>query len=336
MRVWFNHWFSTVYHLINLMKESAPGRFYIIGSNEKRLSVYKNACDEWYQEPADLDAEAYVQFCLDFCLEHDVDIFVPRRHLVAISKYHERFEAISVKLLVDTDFDTLAMLDDKYATYEFFRAHCPECVPEVRLAHNFEEFMQSYEELQGCCSRVCYKLIEDEGARSFRVIDDRIESIGALLEKPGAKITLKAAQNVLSQYDFSIPILLMPYLSGVEVSVDCLSTPQGNLIIPRYKTNKRYSEIIFKKELMQSCDRIMDLLHLQMPMNIQFKVENGRYYLLEINPRMSGGLQLSCKAANINLPGIAIHKLLGVEKEWHYPDFESQKVVHIETPICFG
>ncbi len=335
MRVWFNHWFSTVYHLINMIKEGDPGKFYIIGSNANNLSVYKSACDEWYQEPADLTPEEYVNYCVDFCIEHKIDIFVPRKHLVAISKHHNRFEDISVKVLVDIDYDTIAMLDDKYATYEFFKANCPECVPEVRLAKSFEEFTNYYEELKGYCSRVCYKLIEDEGARSFRVIDDRIESIKGLLEKPGAKITWTAAQKVLSEYDFSIPVLLMPYLSGVEVSVDCISTAQGNMIIPRYKTNKRYSEIIFKEELMQSCDKIMNMLNLQMPMNIQFKVENGQYYLLEINPRMSGGLQLSCKAANVNLPSIAINKLLGIEKEWQYPSFESQKVVHIETPICF-
>ncbi len=335
MRVWFNHWFSTVYHLINLMKESDPGRFYIIGSNANSLSVYKSACDEWYREPADLPAEEYVRYCLDFCVEHRVDVFVPRKHLVAISKNRHLFEALSVKVLVDADADTVAMLDDKCATYAFFRDICPECVPEVRIARSYEEFLAGYEELQSLCPRVCYKLIEDEGARSFRVIDDRIESIKGLFEKPGAKITLSAAKNVLSQYDFSIPVLLMPYLSGVEVSVDCLATPSGNLIIPRYKTNKRYSEIIFKPELMATCSRMMDALGLNMPMNIQFKVEDGCYYLLEINPRMSGGLQLSCKAADINLPGIAIHQLLGTESEWHYPEFESRKVVHIETPICF-
>ena len=335
MRIWFNHWFSTVYHLINLIKEGDPDKFYIVGSNANNLSVYKCACDEWYQEPSNLSAEEYVKYCLDFCIEHKIDIFVPRKHLVDISRNHKLFEDISVKLLVDRDYDIITMLDDKYSTYQFFKKHCPGCVPEVRIANTYDEFLLSYEELSSCCGRVCYKLVEDEGARSFRVIDNRIENVNALLEKPGAKITLDAAKKVLSGYDISIPILLMPYLSGVEVSVDCLATKRGNLIIPRYKTNKRYSEIIFKEELMNTCSTMMDVLQLQMPMNIQFKVENGKYYLLEINPRMSGGLQLSCKASNINLPSIAINKLLGVEKQWVYPSFLSQKVVHIETPICF-
>ena len=40
-------------------------------------------------------------------------------------------------------------------------------------------------------------------------------------------------------------------------------------------------------------------------------MRKGKLYLLEINSRMSGGLQLSCKATGINIPSIAINQLLG-------------------------
>lgn len=117
------------------------------------------------------------------------------------------------------------------------------------------------------------------------------------------------------EYDFEISILLMPYLSGVEISVDCVATANGNLIIPRYKTSKRYSEIISSKRIISMCDKIVHELNtnndMNMLMNIQFKMENDKPYLLEINPRMSGGLQLSCKAIGINLPHIALNELLG-------------------------
>lgn len=48
---------------------------------------------------------------------------------------------------------------------------------------------------------------------------------------------------------------------------------------------------------------------------------------------MSGGLQLSCKATNINLPSVAMRNLLNKEVSWGYPkDFIPQKVAHIENP----
>ena len=334
MRVWFNHWFSTVYHLIDMIKKAEPGKYTVIGTNEKGEAVYRCACDEWYTEPVGLSDEEYVRYCLDFCREHRVDVFVPRKKLLAISKAYQSFEALGIRLMVDSAHDTLAMLEDKIATYDYFRGVIPEYVPEYRCVRSMQEFVSSYGELSLQYPRVCYKLVEDEGARSFRVIDDQIESSRGLLEKPGSKITLQAALKVLESYDFSIPILMMPYLSGCEVSVDCVATASGPLILPRYKTNKRYSEIIFSSELTEVCARIMDTLQLKRPMNIQFKKEDERYYLLEINPRMSGGLQLSCLASEINVPDIAMSALLGIEKSWSYPPYASRKVVHLETPIC--
>lgn len=332
-RIWFNHWFSTVYHLINLIVKDEKDKYTIIGTNERDFVAYKCACDQWYSEPIGLDDDEYVEFCLSFCKEHKIDIFAPRKKMIAISKAHKKFESIGVKLLVDSSYEIIEMLEDKAQAYEYFKEKIPSYIPEYRVAYSYDEFIEMYEELQKTSPRVCYKLISDEGARSFRVIDNTIESGKGIFEKPGTKITIEATKKVLSQYDFSVPMLLMPYLSGVEVSVDCLSTCQGSLIIPRFKNNKRYSEIIFDKELMHVCDEIMNTLKLKHPMNIQFKMDGDRYYLLEINTRMSGGLQLSCEASEINLPKIAIKELLGEKEKWSYPSFNSRKVVHIETPI---
>lgn len=334
MRVWFNHWFSTAYHLINLIRDGNPGQFTVIGSSTNSSAIYQRVCEEWYTEPDDLGADEYAAFCLEFCRKHGIDIFVPRRNMTAVVEHYNDFAALGVKVMADTDASKISLLDDKRKTYEFFKTKGSTCVPEIRIAHSLEEFDAAYQELKKVSTRVCYKLVVDEGVRSFRVVDDRMESPSALLEKPGTKVTLAATRRVLGGYDFSIPILLMPYLSEVEISVDCLATSSGDLIIPRYKTGKRYSEVIFSREVMKLCGEMMDLLGMKMPMNIQFKKEQGKLYLLEINPRMSGGLQLSCKASGINLPSIAINQLLDTEVPWGYPNFERQKVANIETPIC--
>lgn len=336
MRVWFNHWFSTAYHLINLIKEGDPGRFCVVGSSTNASAVYRRSCEEWYVEPEGLSPDEYAAYCLDFCREHSIDIFVPRRNLAAVAARHDDFSALGVKLLADRDADKIAMLEDKQRTYEFFRQAGFSCIPDIRVVRSLAEFDEAYAQLKRTSARVCYKLVADEGARSFRVVDDRIEGPSAILEKPGMKVTLAAARKILGGYDFSVPVLLMPYLSQVEISVDCLATPGANLMIPRYKTSKRYSEVVFSQEIMALCDEILGALDMTMPLNIQFKTELGRPYLLEVNPRMSGGLQLSCKAAGINLPSIAINQLLGIEKPWRYPDCERQKVAHIETPICLS
>ncbi len=334
IRVWFNHWFSTAYHLINMMREHHD--LTVIGSSSNPLAIYSRACDEWYAEKDGMTEEDYVNFCLDFCREHKVDLFVPRRHLVSIVENTERFEKIGVRLFADRNAALIRTLDNKQDTYCYFSKHFPLCVPEYHIVHSLDTFLKFYHQMQTPNTRVCYKLAIDEGARSFRVIDDRIETSVGLLERPGSKVTFEMAQKILETYDFSIPILMMPYLNGVEISIDCLKTANGNLTIPRYKTNKRYSEIVFDSEIMEICSRIMDIMDLKMPLNIQFKKHNGKPYLLEINPRMSGGLQLSCKATGLNIPDLAISQLLGINKSWSYPTFASQKVAHLETPVCLN
>ena len=146
------------------------------------------------------------------------------------------------------------------------------------------------------------------------------------------KVTRAAAEKILSGYDFKIPLIVMPYLSGREVSVDCLSTPQGNIIVPRFK-NGRFSEIKFDDEIISVAEKILSVLKVDVPINIQFRFDAEKFFLLEINPRMSGGLKLSCLGAGVNIPDIAINQLLGVEKVWSRPEKKFCRVANIETPI---
>ena len=91
-RIWMNHWFSTAYNIITLIKEGIPDAS-IIGSNEHAASPIMNVCEEWYQEPV-LKGEQYVSFCLEFCHNHNIDVFMPRREMLSISKYKDRFTEV--------------------------------------------------------------------------------------------------------------------------------------------------------------------------------------------------------------------------------------------------
>lgn len=334
MRVWFNQWFSTAYHLIQWIKNDSPRKFIFVGSSRNPYALYKENCDEWYCEPESETESEYVQFCLKFCQEHRIDIFVPRRGRVALAKYRNQFCAQQVKLLCGQDTSILTMLDDKEATYRYFLARHKGYVPEFAVVHTFSDFEAAYEKFAIPGQRVCYKLVRDEGATTFRVIDDTIRDPGGLWRKPGMKVTWQMAQTIVQAYDFSVPLMVMPYLDGQEISVDCLQTRQGAIIIPRYKTNHRYSEVRYDEAIMGMSLEIMEMLQLETPLNIQFKGNGEKMYLLEINSRMSGGLQSSCLASGINIPDIAINQLIGIEKKWHYPEDRSVvRVANLETPV---
>jgi len=330
--IWFNHWFSTAYHLINLMKSGNPDKFYFIGSSRSDTCIFTKACDEKYSEPKNISDKEYINFCLDFCRKHNINIFAPRHNIAKIVNHYKDFQNIGVKLFADTNSENASILDDKIMTYQKISEIQPGIIPEYYEVKSFEYFLQIYEKLREKYKRICYKLSVDEGACSFRIIDENLNNISALLNSPNHKISPESAFEILKKYDFKIPMLVMPYLNGVEISADCLNTPDGNIIIPRYK-NGRYEEIIFDENIMQICNSIINFLSIKMPLNIQFRYMNNKPYLLEINPRMSGGLQASCMAANINIPGIALNQLMGINISWKYPDFKSVKIANLETPV---
>ena len=329
IRVWFNHWFSTSYRLIELMKKDSSEQVYVIASNKQIDSVIQKVCDEWYQDSL-ADGEEYLQYCLEFCKEHKIDVFVPRRKMVEISQNIKRFNEIGVKVMVD-DFDTIKLLNDKVATYEFLKDCESVQIPPYKMVNTADEFEKAYKELKQDFNQICVKFVKDEGAMSYRRIIDHVDRYKRLRIYPGAEITFEDYLEALKEVDRFDDLMVMPYLPGNEISVDCLDTSKGLIAVPRFKGSARHEKIIFDAEILSMTRNIMDKVKLKYPCNIQFKLKDDVPYLLEINTRMSGGLQMTCEAEDINIPNIALNKLLGKELDWNFEEKECV-VSYIEIP----
>ena len=314
IRIWLNHWFSTAYSIIQLIKKDESD-FRIIGSNERENTVYKKVCDEWHIEPV-LKEEEYVSYCLDFCVKNRVDVFVPRRKLVAISRNKERFEKIGVRVLVD-DYESVRMLNHKDLAYQFFKENGIGIVPDYYSVTTADEFMHAYNSLKEKYSSVCFKFVNDEGGNSFHRIVDHENAFSALRWNQGSRITFRKAYSALCEVERFDPVIVMPYLPGEEISVDCLKTKDGIIAVPRY------------------CSDFYSKVDLEMPCNIQFKFSGQVPYFLEVNTRMSGGVQMSYVGSGINIPNIAINKLLGRPREWHCENRECI-VSYAEIPMLIS
>lgn len=329
IRVWFNHWFSTSYRLIELMKEDKEEQIYVIGSNQQVDSVIQKVCDEWYEEPA-LDGEAYLEYCLDFCKAHQVDVFVPRRKMVDISKNRERFLQIGTKIMAD-DYSVIQFLGDKAAAYDYFRKCEGLHIPEYAIVNTAEQFAEAYAKLREAYSQICIKFVRDEGGMSFRKVTEEADRFRRLRMYPGTDIAYETLIETLQEAERFDDLMVMPYLPDNEISVDCLNTEQGLIAIPRNKGAARHERVEYSAEILKMVQIIMDKIKLQYPCNIQFKIKDGVPYLLEINTRMSGGLQMSCLAADVNIPNIALNKVLGKQVDWTM-DRTEKTVSYIELP----
>ncbi|MDR0272055.1 MAG: ATP-grasp domain-containing protein [Clostridiales bacterium] len=328
-RVWLNHWFSTAYYIIELLKEGED--FVIVGSNTDDNCVYRTVCDEWFTEPSFESSDEYIQFCLGFCKKQKIGVFIPRRNMLAVSKRIADFDAIGVRVLVERDYPLMSELSDKVKTYQMFEKAQIGKIPPYFVVNSVAEYENAYANLKTPENRVCIKFAVDEGAVSFRVIDDQMEF--NLKTNVGAKISYENSINALRKLENFPDLLVLPYLSDTEVSVDCLSMPSGNhIIIPRYKSWTRSETIKYEDEIVNTCKLFLDKFPLSFPCNLQFKYENDTPFLLEINARMSGGIQFSCMAGGVNIPNIAVNRLLGIEKNAVVNQVE-RIVTYIEKPL---
>lgn len=329
IRVWFNHWFSTSYGLIELMKNDKKDRIYVIASNKQPDSVIQKVCDEWYTDPM-LDGDEYVEYCVNFCVEHKIDVFVPRKEMAAVSRERQRFEEAGVKVMAD-DYSVISMLDNKAATYDLLKDCKGLYIPDYAVVNTEREFTEAYNRMKKEHGKLVVKFVKDEGAMSYRRIADCAGGFRDLKIYPGPVTTYEAYVSALREVPRFDDLMIMPYLSGTEISVDCLDTAYGLIAVPRYKGVSREEKIIFNDEIINMSRIITDKLKLQYPCNIQFKMKDGKPYLLEINARMSGGLQMTCLSQNINIPNIALNKVLGRDIKWSM-SHEGSVVSYIETP----
>lgn len=328
IRVWFNHWFSTAYYIIKMLKDT--GDYCIIGTNENEFASYKIVCDEWYNEPVLKDDE-YVDFCLGFCKEHDIKVFVPRRHMLAISRRKKKFIDLGTMVLAE-DYDLISIFNYKSKAYENMRIISSWNIPEYNIVNNSDDFLSAYNRLSEKYRFVCFKFEHYEGGKSFRLIDNQRKGYKALFKKQNTRMTLDDVKKALAEKETFAPIMIMPFLSGDEISADCLKTEKGRIIIPRVKSTVRYERIVYDSEILKMCNDFFDNFPLRCPCNIQFKYLDGIPYFLEVNTRMSGGIQLSCVAGEINIPDIAIKGLLGQSVDWKL-DMKDKAVTNVEVPL---
>jgi len=311
-RIWFNRWFSTAYHFINLIRNNPDGReFEIFASHNNPDSVVLQAADQSEIEPL-LKGDDYITYCLDFCQRNEIAVFVPgHTNLVTIARNIAKFENQGTKVLMSKDTANFEIITDKARTYEAFKQHKIMAVPEYYIVNTAEQFRQAYEKISSNGSQVCFKPNIAEGGNGFRIIDEKSGTINSLFGAAGVRLTFEHARQLLETEESFPDLMVLEYLNGFEYSTDCLAY-DGKLYaaIPRKKVDGRLRYLEKKEELLEIAQKVNDIFRLPFVFNVQVRYKDGIPKLLEVNPRMSGGLNVSC-LSGINFPYLALKLLLG-------------------------
>ena len=308
MRVWFNRTFSSVYAAIGLIREAdTEGRFHIIYSNANPHVNAARVAHEFFVEPTGMDSDTYIAWCLDFCREHRVDIFVPGKESTVLAGLHARFEEQGTRVLSAGTVAALELIHDKarfYATVDLPLAP----VADFRVFEDVQQFDAAYAELREVHPTLCVKPSESVFGLGFAVLDEARSSAALLLAGEQYRIGLADMRRGLAELGAFRTMLLMEYLDGHEYSVDCVGD-NGRLVaaVARKKPRKagRGQLIDMRQDIVDATTKLAADFGLNGCFNVQYREGGGALRLLEINPRMSGGIGMAC-VAGPNLPYIAL------------------------------
>lgn len=312
-RIYMNRWFSVAYHYIHMIRNNPDGeKFIFYGTHPDIQHMSLLAADHAETEP-DVTGLEYVNFCVAFCARHEIDIFIPRLHMEEIARHIHLFDEIGTKVMVCRDIELLEAMMEKDRFYEMLRGKDLVAIPEYRVVNTAADFKKAYEQLAAQEMKVCFKPTKAEGGNGFRIIDNERDSLAELFAYVTVSTTFQQAYETLSLTEKFEDLMVMELLEGDEYSIDCISTAEGELItaIPRRKSDGRLYMLEDVSELLALSQRISEALRIPYAFNIQVRYSSsGIPKLLEINPRMSGGLYITC-LSGVNMPYLAVRSIMG-------------------------
>ena len=308
MRVWFNKTFSSVHAAIELIRAADTGnRFHITHSNPNPYSPAGRAAHAFVVEPVGLDDDAYLAWCLAFCREQRIDIFIPGKGATMLADMHDRFAAIGTRVASVAAHAALSTIHDKARFYAEAKLGCAP-VADFFPFHTLDQFDAAHARLRPRHARLCIKPSHSVFGLGFAILDEARSSAALLIAGVQYHTGLQDFRRGLQELGTVRTMLLMAYLDGHEYSVDCVGD-NGRLVaavVRKKSTQAGHGQLIdMRADILAASAELAGMYRLSGMFNIQFREGAGALRLLEINPRMSGGIGMACMAGP-NLPYIAL------------------------------
>ncbi|QMU78700.1 ATP-grasp domain protein [Streptacidiphilus sp. PB12-B1b] len=318
LRIWLNRTYAENAFFVALLRENADQvDVEVHATHVDPDSPVLRAADVSSLEPDQLSPAAYVEFALDYCTRHRIDLFLPRLHQQAVAAQRAEFAAAGTTV-VSPPSSAIELFSDKATAYEALAAAGLPVPPWWRVRDS-AALLAAVEEIEADGGTPCLKPVTGAGGEGFRMLSRKPFSLARLAGSPSWSVGLDQVLEALDRAAELTPgvppvdWLVMPHLAGPEVSVDCLVDPEGRLrgAIGRTKEGRRRGFTLDPAYLAPAAE-LAEGFCLSYLTNIQFRHHRGVPVLLDINTRPSGGLhQLS--RCGVNFPWAAVQLALGRE-----------------------
>ena len=331
---------------LQALKAQSETPFNIIASHRHNRPEIFEFADSVYIEPSasatDSDEQAELesaepvmprwQFVLEQAKNNNVKVLLTGRNGIDYEAQREAFDAAGIRLLTGaTSVAALEAIDDKFA----FMQQCHEHDIPVAEAWRFDNVA----ELESLLARhghqpLCVKPVTGIFAQGFwrldtdKEADTRYDSFEHLYFTEEKKINttqfIHAYANSLMVHERPIPMLLMPYLSGQEYSIDVVCE-YGEVLaaVTRYKTGK-IQHIGYEQAVMDVVNPLIKAFGCDGIVSVQTKADDdGQHRVLEINSRPSGGIGYTTHSG-VDLTQVAFGNWLGLTAKPKLADIAQQ------------
>lgn len=294
--LWLNKNLSSIYNVIETIRAAAAfDEFRVLCTHTNPDCAAFRIADIHETEPRWLSSEKYLRWCLDCVERHQVNVFLPGKNLRQLVHARRHFEERGVRLIAAADAPTLDLLESKSHLYEKVAA-AGVPIPDYRVVNDLAGFDAAVDGLRARHSIVCFKPCVSLFGLGFRILAETGNPLKRLLKGDVIHIGREEARQLLAHEPKFRDLMVMQYLPGPERSVDCLAR-DGELLrcVVRRKPTAEGGQVLEDNPAIEEmARRLTRHLRLNAVFNIQFRDCDGISYLLEINPRMSGGIHYAC------------------------------------------
>ncbi len=293
--------------MIHALRECGDVR--IIGIVFSEYAAHSALLDAYYVAPK-WDDPGYCDFLVDIIRKEKVDLVFPvvTKSLEFLASVADTIKEQTGAMVVTSEVELIRIANNKGELLD--RLESEESVADHiclhRVVKNISELLDAIRFFEEKGSACIMKPVCGENKDGFLKIVKEDEYQVAFLEGKASRLTTVSILNTLAaSLDFSVPMLVMPYLPGQEWDVDILAD-QGRILSCTIRKNHEMfdglsacTETSDNPELFRICEIILRILPLSYIFCMSFKEDaDGRPMLLEINPRAMGSIYVSNLAGN--------------------------------------
>jgi carbamoyl-phosphate synthase large subunit len=256
----------------------------------------------------------YPDLILEYCIKNKISHLIPLsdEEIISIGTNIKKFEANKIKIFGESKPLIKDVFNKSFLYKELSDFNIS---PDFKDIKNRKDFCNAFNYFQSKNKKMCIKPSFSHGSRGFSIIED-IDYDYYLSKKSINKIPYDQFLKIIGERN--IDLVAMEFLPGEEYSVDTVmfNNTFYNVIRSRDETiNGISSKCTIKKneDLKNISKEIYEKFKFKYIVNIQFKKDvDGNLKILEINPRIPGGIGFSI-LSGVEMLKIAFSKFFDLE-----------------------